>query len=275
LIFGLYNLGLKIYWHLKRPERGILNTEIVQAIELLSERAEKLSVRFSDRQSDKLARFLEHLEQYNQHTNLVSNAAPKVVALEHLLDSMSLIESVSHQIEKRKKGASRLIDIGSGAGFPGLILAIMFADLDVTLMDSIEKKTRFLEATADLLDLQNVSVLTERAESIAHHPQYRETFDIATARAVGGSGMIVELALPLLNLGGVLILQKTESQLVDESHKARKAAKLLGGVMGSVVALDQTILGKARSLILVTKEEHTADKYPRAWKKIKEHPLGQ
>lgn len=241
---------------------------------MLSERAERLSVKLSGRQSDKLAGFLEHLEKYNQHTNLVANAAPKVVALEHVLDSVSLVEVISHQFQKRKKGNSRLIDIGSGAGFPGLILAILFEETEVTLMDSIEKKTRFLQEAVDLLELDNVEVLTERAESIAHHPQYRETFDVATARAVGGSGMIAELALPMLTLGGLLVLQKTESQLVDETHKARKAAKVLGGVMGSVIALDENVLEKPRSLILVLKEEHTSDKYPRAWKKIKESPLG-
>jgi 16S rRNA (guanine527-N7)-methyltransferase len=241
---------------------------------MLSERAERLSVKLSGRQSDKVAGFLEHLEKYNQHTNLVANAAPKVVALEHVLDSVSLVEVISHQFQKRKKGNSRLIDIGSGAGFPGLILAILFEETEVTLMDSIEKKTRFLQEAVDLLELDNVEVLTERAESIAHHPQYRETFDVATARAVGGSGMIAELALPMLTLGGLLVLQKTQSQLVDETHKARKAAKVLGGVMGSVIALDENVLEKPRSLILVLKEEHTSDKYPRAWKKIKESPLG-
>jgi len=131
-----------------------------------------------------------------------------------------------------------------------------------------------LEEAVDLLELDNVTVLTERAESIAHHPQYRETFDVATARAVGAAELITELALPLLTLGGLLILQKTESQLVDETHRARKAAKFLGGVIGSVVGLDQAVLEKPRSLILVSKEEHTSDKYPRAWKKIKESPLG-
>jgi 16S rRNA (guanine527-N7)-methyltransferase len=239
----------------------------------LSERAEKLSVTLSERQSDKLARFLVHLEKYNQHTNLVSNAAPKVVAIDHLLDSISLVEVVEAQFKKRK-GSGRLIDIGSGAGFPGLILAVLFEDADITLMDSIEKKTRFLEEAVEKLELDNVTVLTERAESIAHHPQYRETFDIATARAVGGSEIIAELALPMLSLGGLLVLQKTEAQLVDETHKARKAAKFLGGVMGSIVALDAAVLEKQRSLILITKEEHTSDKYPRSWKKIKESPLG-
>ncbi len=241
----------------------------------LSERADRLSVNLTSRQSDKLERFLDHLEKYNQHTNLVSNAAPQIVALEHVLDSISLVETVSHQLTKRKSGGSRLIDIGSGAGFPGLVLSILFEDVDVTLVDSIEKKTRFLSETADLLDLENVTVLTERAEELAHHPQYRETFDLATARAVGGSGMIVELALPMLDLGGLLILQKTEAQLVDESHKARKAAAMLGGVIGSVVALDQSVLGKSRSLVLVLKQDHTPEKYPRAWKKIKENPLGE
>lgn len=267
-------MGHKFIGNLESPERGILNTEITQAIELLAERSEKLSVKLSERQSDKLARFLGHLETYNQHTNLVSNAAPKVVALDHLLDSVSLVEVVSNQLQKRKKGSGRLIDIGSGAGFPGIVLAILFQDADVTLMDSIEKKTRFLEEAVDLLELDNVTVLTDRAESIAHHPQYRETFDVATARAVGASELIAELALPMLTVGGLLILQKTESQLVDETHKARKAAKFLGGVIGSVVGLDEKVLEKARSLILVTKEEPTSDKYPRAWKKIKESPLG-
>lgn len=232
-----------------------------------------MQIKFSERQSDKLRLYLSHLGEYNQHTNLVSNADPMVVALEHILDSLSLIEHASAQFAARK-GGGRLIDIGSGAGFPGLVLAIFFEDADVVLVDSIEKKTRFLGATADLLELENVTVLTERAESLAHHSQYRETFDVATARAVGASELIAELTLPLLDVGGLLILQKTRAQSIDESHRARKASRFLGGVIRSVINLDETILEKQRSLILVEKQEHTSDKYPRLWKKIKERPLG-
>lgn len=251
-----------------------METQIKEALEVLSERAEKLSVSLSERQSDKFAKFLAHLAIYNQHTNLVSKAEPMVVALDHLLDSISLVEVVGRQFEKRK-GPGRLVDIGSGAGFPGLILAVLFENAEVTLIDSIEKKTNFLIEAAKLLELENVEVLTERAESIAHHAQYRESFDVATARAVGAVEITAELALPMLDLGGLLIVQKTEAQVVDQTHQARKAAKFLGGVVDGVMALDTAVLEKPRSLILVRKQEHTADRYPRAWKKIKDQPLGR
>ncbi|HEY9677217.1 MAG TPA: 16S rRNA (guanine(527)-N(7))-methyltransferase RsmG [Drouetiella sp.] len=251
-----------------------METEINQALEVLSERAKKLSVDLTERQSDKLAKYLAHLAKYNEHTNLVSNAQPKVVALEHLLDSITLVDTVREQLAKRK-GPGRLIDIGSGAGFPGLILAIFFEDAEITLMDSIEKKTNFLVEACDILELDNVEVLNDRAESMAHHPQYRETFDVATARAVGAAEIICELTVPMLTVGGLLLIQKTGAQAEDQMHQARKASKPLGGVIDSVINLDAEVLEKERCLILVRKEEPTPDRYPRAWKKIKDKPLGQ
>lgn len=195
-----------------------------------------------------------------------------MVALEHVLDSLSLVRVITNHLAA-KKIPPRLIDIGSGAGFPGLILAIVLTELHFTLVDSIEKKTFFLNEVSKHLGLDNVDVLNERAEELAHQRRYRDSFGFATARAVGASNITAELALPLLSLDGLLILQKTNAQLEVELHNCENASRLLGGVIESPIALESAVLQKERALILISKQKNTPAKYPRSWKRIKEDPL--
>lgn len=208
------------------------------------------------------------LKAYNEHTNLVSNADEMVVLHDHILDALALIsviESVSAGLQKRA-----LVDIGSGAGFPALILALVFEDLSVLLIESVGKKTRFLSETAQALGLTDrVEVRTARAEDLAHQKQYRENFTLATARAVGKLDLVAELTIPFLSVGGYLLAQKSKQQMEGELEPGRQALSKLGGQIEAVQDLDATVLKRDLVVVKAKKIRATESKYPRATAQLK------
>lgn len=256
-----------------------MRTQISQAMQSLTGQAGQIGVSLATEHLVLLTDYCQQLSEYNAHTNLVSKSEPDVLVKEHLLDSLTLvpiIEGFRARI-KASGGDCRvsLIDIGSGAGLPGLILAVVVPDLKVTLVEAIGKKARFLEEAAANLNLADrVNVLAERAEELSRQAQYRQSFDLATARAVGAFDMVSELALPLLRLHGQLLLQKSIAQLEADLKTAVRVLPKLGGRIIETTALDQRVLGKERAIITVEKVADTPDKYPRPWAKIKAQPLG-
>jgi 16S rRNA (guanine527-N7)-methyltransferase len=234
--------------------------------------AEQLQVPLTERQIEQIARFCRLLGIYNRHTNLVSDASENVLVRDHVLDSLSLIPSI---VNRREQAASvgQLVDIGSGAGFPGMILALALEDLAVTLVESVNKKARFLEQVVDALGLiPRVEVIVARAEELAHQAQYRYRFDWATARAVGPLSMVCELAAPFVGSKGAVLVQKSVKQSLEDVPKER-VFKALGLKLNKTVSLNQEILGKERALIIFERLEPAPKRYPRSWKQIKSSPL--
>ncbi len=222
--------------------------------------AEMERFNLSDEAQKKILLFCQELQAYNEHTNLVSNAKLDVVYKEHVLDSLTLL----HSIEEDHPAS--LIDIGSGAGFPALILAIARPQLHVSLVESIGKKCRFLEQTITKLDLDNdrVRVLCERAELLAHKLQLRETFDYATARAVAALPIVSELTLPFLKVGGVFLAQRSKRQAVQEQDEAEAYIAKLGGEIFETEFLPHDLLGRELSIILIEKTKSTPSRFPRS-----------
>jgi 16S rRNA (guanine527-N7)-methyltransferase len=222
--------------------------------------------------------FCRALAEYNEHTNLVADASPAVVVAHHVLDSLTLVPLLSRLIEGDIAGApsaASLVDIGSGAGFPGLVLAIACPDLKVTLLESIAKKTRFLQAVVDALGQgKRVTVINARAEDLASDNRFRESFDFATARAVGSSDLVLELALPLIRLGGAALLQKSRAQAEAEMARAGRAAPILGGGRPELVIPDVEALGRGHVIMAVPKVSKTSPRYPRSMAQMKRHGLG-
>jgi len=243
---------------------------------VLSERARQLDVSLTEIQLEQIKHYCLALAEYNAHTNLVSDASPQRLVLDHILDSLTLVKFARGlaQARERAPAALRLIDIGSGAGLPGLILAISMPEANITLLDSIGKKVKFLQsfiAAAGLSD--RVQAIAGRAELLGHQKRYRERFDVATARAVGSFALVAELALPLLRVGGRLCLQKSLSQLDDVSGEATQVLPKLGGLLTETAVLDACVLGKERVIFVVEKASKTAPGYPRTWAQIKNQPL--
>jgi 16S rRNA (guanine527-N7)-methyltransferase len=254
----------------------VLMPPLEDAISSLKSRSEQLSVSLTEQQCQTIAHYLTELEGYNSHTNLVSDASLEIVALDHVLDSISLVRFVDRLKRAKHSDAAqiRLIDIGCGAGFPGMVLAIVLPYLEVVLVESVGKKAAFLQEFVESSKLSDrVQVLCQRAEVLAHHQRYRGKFHIATARAVGTFDLVAELAFPFLRVGGELLAQKSLSQLEESSRQAAQSLPKLGGAVMEVTALDARVLGKERAVIVAEKQKQTAVCYPRDWAKMKHQPL--
>jgi 16S rRNA (guanine527-N7)-methyltransferase len=225
----------------------------------------------TEEQLEQLGAFCLELQKYNEHTNLVSKSDPESLVLGHLVDAWTLVPLIhAEAIDKPS-----LVDIGSGAGFPGFILAIAVPTLKVTLVESIGKKSRFLEETAEALTLQErITVLTLRAEEVGSKSQYRNRFDFATARAVGPIDVIAELTVPMLRLQGVLLAQKSLKQVEEERPRAKLALPELGARLRDIYAVDREVLRRDNVVLVVEKTAGTPGRYPRTPAQIKKHPLG-
>ncbi len=208
-----------------------------------------------------LFKYCQRLQEFDSHTNLVANSKLSVLLKEHVLDSLLLLP----WIKKDGNHFGRLIDIGSGAGFPALVLAIAEPDLKVTLVESIGKKCRFLSEVIEALGLEKrVRVLCERAETLGHDKKLRENFDFATARAVGALPIVAELCIPFLRMGGLLLAQRSKRQLVDEEELADAYASKLGGSLTETVHFPADLLGREFSLLVIKKVKATSRTYPRS-----------
>lgn len=199
--------------------------------------------------------YIQLLLAENQKQNLVSRKNPELEVGKHIRDSMQAIKLV------KLSSNSRVIDIGSGAGFPGMVLAIMEPKCQVTLLESDLRKSEFLQMVVDELQLRNVQVLRERAEAAGHAPRMRASYDLATSRAVASAPVLLEYALPFLKVGGRLLMWKS-SNYQKEIDEARHALNTLGGEVTEV----QTYClmeGLDRSLVVVEKKFETPEKYPR------------
>jgi len=248
-----------------------LDSDLEKAIKQLVEKAASIDVEISATEAVKLTQFVSDLIAYNAHTNLVGSAEPGEIVINHVLDSLSLLPIIKNRL--KKQSPLRLIDIGTGAGFPGIVLALMLEQVVLTLVDATQKKTRFVKQEVKTLRLSNVEVITARAEDLAHQSSQRDKYDFATGRALGCADMLMELALPFLALGGLLLVQKSQAQKEAELRNIRACTWTLGAKLEHCIDLDEGIFAKARVIIVVSKNSPTDSTYPRQWSKIKAQPL--
>lgn len=221
---------------------------------MLKESAATWGIFLTGLQIQQLERYAAELRHWNEYYNLVADASQQEVIVRHFLDSLRCAASWGSTPQK-------LVDIGSGAGFPGLPLKIAFPHIQLTLVESVEKKSAFLKHIVETLALENVAVITTRAELFAHMPEHREHYDVALARAVAELAVLAEYCLPLLHIGGRLLAPKG-AQIADELSNAEVALHLLGGQLHAV---EQIILPgqPERSLIVIEKIALTPERYPR------------
>jgi 16S rRNA (guanine527-N7)-methyltransferase len=201
--------------------------------------------------------YYEELVGWNEKVNLTAITDYEEVQVKHFLDSLSCV-----QVLASLSSASNCIDIGAGAGFPGLPLKIALPETGLTLLESTGKKVAFLEHVVAELGLPGVEVIKERAEEVGRQIEFREVFDVALARAVASMAVLVEYALPLLRVGGVFVAQKGR-EVWQEVEAARGAMAILGGELREVRVVDVPGLDAPRSLVVVTKVNPTPEKYPR------------
>lgn len=227
--------------------------------------ARELGVMLTEGQGAQFSRYASLLAEWNEKINLTRVPHAEIVPL-HFLDSLTVASVVNLQ------RGSELIDVGTGAGFPGVPLKIAFPNLSVTLMDSTRKKLDFLRVVIDDLGLKGIDVMHLRAEDAGHDAKLRGHFTHATARAVAQASVLFELMLPLVKVGGEVVLLKS-AQIDDELEASRGALSLLGGRLEKVQ--DITIPGTEipRTIVVASKIKETNEKYPRHSGQIKAKPL--
>ncbi len=232
--------------------------------EYLKEKATELSYEISDDCMRKLQIYSDELIEYNKKVNLTAVTDEKEIVIKHFIDSLSILKHC------KVNENSKLIDIGTGAGFPGMVLKIARNDINLSLLDSTLKKLEFLRILSDKLSL-DVNIIHNRAEILSKEKPHRESYDIATARAVARLCTLCEYVLPFVKLGGIFICMKGPDP-DDEVKEATKAIETLGGKVQDIkyFSLSEDI---KRSLIIIEKLKSTDIKYPRASNLISKKPI--
>ncbi|MCS7206580.1 MAG: 16S rRNA (guanine(527)-N(7))-methyltransferase RsmG [Dehalococcoidia bacterium] len=232
--------------------------------------AHRLGIPLTSGQVDAFSLYWDLLREWNQRVNLTSAQALEEAERVHFLDSLTIAMAMPSEVRE----GGRLVDVGSGAGFPGLPLAIAFPSLGVVLIESVGKKVAFLRACVEALGLEErVEVLHGRAEELAHQPGLREGFSLGVARAVGPLAVALELVLPFVQVGGRAVFPK-KGDWAGEVDLARPAAEALGGAVPQVLEVDPSLLGPGRVLVVVPKVHPTPPRYPRRAGMPAKRPLG-
>jgi len=207
---------------------------------------------------DKFEIYYNRLVETNEHLNLTAITDRKEVYIKHFEDSLALARAIK-DVEEREY---TLIDVGTGAGFPGLPIAIEYPNIKVTLTDSLEKRLNFLRGLVDELGLNNVEIVHSRAEDLGHDIKYREKFDIATCRAVSNLSTIVEYCTPLIHKDGLFIPLKS-GDIVSEIENSKRALSILSCKIKDILTYQLSEGMGSRTLIVIKKFSTTPQKYPR------------
>lgn len=223
------------------------------------EELNKIGISLSDKQLDELNIYKEFLKEYNSHTNLTTITEDNDIYLKHFYDSLTLAKYVD--LSK----VNNMLDIGTGAGFPGMVIKIVFPHIDMYLMDSNNKKLDFLTKLSEKLNLTNVHMLHVRAEEYAK--DNRESFDLVTSRAVAALPILTELALPLTKVDGKFVALKANAQ--DEIRLSKDIINKLNGNIDFIEEFKLPKLDDPRTIIVMSKKGHSNNLYPREYGKIK------
>lgn len=222
----------------------------------------KIGIELNNAQLAKLERYYELLIEYNKVMNLTGITNKEEVYLKHYYDSLTLIKIVN------LNNYESLCDIGTGAGFPGIVLKIVFPNLKITLVDSLNKRIKFLNIVIKELGLNNIEALHCRAEEYAKENSNK--FDLVTSRAVAATNILLEYCIPIVKVDGYFIAMKAN---IDNEPKYENALKILNCILEKKCEFILPIEKSVRTLLLFRKKENTNKKYPRKYSEIKKRPL--
>ena len=223
---------------------------------LVHDAQELFHIHLTGRQVMSLITYEKELVEWNQKFNLTAIRDVESIRTKHFLDSFSCV------LAWKASPPARLIDVGTGAGFPGIPLKILYPNMKLTLVESVGKKAMFCQHIVSVLGLENVDVVKARAEDLGQDPKHRESYDWAIARAVAKLNVLSEYLIPFVKIGGRMLAQKGESGPA-EAHSAESAMKLLGGKMEQLITVNLPGVVEDRYLVVVEKVAATPPKYPR------------
>ncbi|MBX3037048.1 MAG: 16S rRNA (guanine(527)-N(7))-methyltransferase RsmG [Anaerolineales bacterium] len=223
---------------------------------LINDAKTLFNVHLTARQVMSLITYEKELLEWNQKFNLTAIRDVESIRVKHFLDSYSCV------LAWQANPPLRLIDVGTGAGFPGLPLKIIYPQMHVTLVESVGKKAMFCQHIVSKLGLENIDVIKTRAEDIGQDKNHRESYDAAVARAVANLSILSEYLLPLVKIGGTVLAQKGETAHA-EAQSAEKAIKVLGGKLKQIMPVQLPGVADERFLVLIDKIHATPEGYPR------------
>ena len=223
----------------------------------------KLGIDVTKDKLEKLERYYELLIEWNEKINLTAITEKEEVYLKHFYDSLTLIKA--YDLTKNIK----VCDVGSGAGLPGIVVKIFFDNIDITLVDALNKRINFLNIVIDELNLKNIRAIHQRAEDFSR--ENIEKFDLVTARAVAKLNILNELCIPMIKIEGYFIPMK--AKIDDELSESKKIFNVLNSNLENIISFKLPIENSTRNLIIIKKIGKTSEKYPRSFDKIKKNPL--
>lgn len=227
---------------------------------------EKLNIQLNEKQMYQFTTYYEMLVETNKVMNLTAITEYDEVVDKHFVDSLSLIQAID------LNQPLKVIDVGTGAGFPGIPLKIAFPQLKIVLLDSLNKRINFLNRVIEALELTNIETIHGRAEDFGRNPEYRERFDLCVSRAVANLSTLSEYCLPFIQVGGHFIPYKS-GKIQEEMEASRRAVTLLGGNIAECLSYNLADTDMERSLVIIEKVKPTKKAYPRKAGKPSKEPL--
>ena len=229
-------------------------------LSLFEKGLDQLKIQLTQEQKEQFIKYYEYLIEKNKVMNLTAITDYEEVLLKHFLDSLSLVK-VQDFIPEKLSGKT-VIDIGTGAGFPGIPLKIAFPELGIVLLDSLNKRINFLDEVIEMLQLRKIEAVHGRAEDYARQKEFRENFDFCVSRAVANLSTLSEYCLPFVKQGGYFISYKS-GKIEEELSNAENAVQVLGGNVKDVVKFSLMDTDMDRSFVVVEKKKTTPKRYPR------------
>lgn len=222
----------------------------------LIENMKMISVELTDKQVSQFIKFYEMLVEWNKVMNLTGITEYDEVVMKHFVDSLSIVKVNGFD------NVTSIIDVGTGAGFPGIPLKIIFPEIKITLLDSLNKRIKFLNAVIDELELENIETIHGRAEDFSKKEDYREQYDLCVSRAVANLATLSEYCLPYVKEDGYFLPYKS-GDIKEEAANSKKAVKILGGSIEDIISFEIPDTDMARTILKIHKTKATPKRFPR------------